>query len=175
MNEVLKNIQERRSIRKYKTTAVPQELVDQVIEAGLYAASGMDKQTAIIVEIANKEVIKKFSVSNNKIGGWAEGHDPFYGASVILLVLGDRASTNHNFDGSLMLGNMMLAAHSLGLGTCWINRAKEEFEMPEWQAWLKSIGVEGNYAGIGHLSLGYVEGEYPTAHPRKPNRVYYVK
>jgi nitroreductase len=175
MNEVLENIKNRRSIRKYKADPVPQELIDQVIEAGLYAASGADKQTAIIVAITNKEAREKITKINNTIGGWAPEHDPFYGAPVILLVLGDKASLNHDFDGSLILGNMMLAAHSLGLGSCWINRAREEFEMPEWQEWLKSIGINGNYAGVGHLSLGYADGEYPKAHPRKPNRVYYVK
>ncbi len=175
MNEVLKNIQERRSVRKYKAEAVPQELIDQVIEAGLFAASGADRQTAIIVAITNKDVIKKFTDSNRKIGGWGQEVNPFYGAPVILLVLGDKASLNHDFDGSLILGNMMLAAHSLGLGSCWINRAREEFEMPEWQEWLETIGIQGNYAGIGHLSLGYPEGGYPKAHPRKPHRVFYVK
>ncbi len=175
MNEVLKNIQERRSVRKYKADAVPQELLDQVIEAGIFAASGANRQTAIVVEITNKDTIKKFTDSNREIGKWGPEVDPFYGAPVILLVLGDKASLNHDFDGSLILGNMMLAAHSLGLGSCWINRAREEFEMPEWQEWLKSIGIKGDYAGIGHLSVGYPAEGYPQAHPRKPNRVFYVK
>ena len=100
--------------------------------------------------------------------------DPFYGAPVVLIVLADKAWPTHVYDGSLVMGNLMLAAHELGLGSCWIHRAKEEFERPEGQEILKSLGITEEYEGIGHCVLGYVEGEYPAAKPRKENWVYYI-
>ena len=174
-NEVLKAIKERRSIKAYKPDMVPAELIDQVIEAGLYAASGRNQQAAIIVAVTNKEVRDKLSEVNNKIAGFSEGMDPFYGAPVVLIVLGDKNWPTSIYDGSLVMGNLMLAAHSLGLGSRWIHRAQEEFEMPEYQALLKELGVEGEYVGIGHCILGYMDGEYPETPERLPTRVYYVK
>ena len=105
---------------------------------------------------------------NARFMGADPGADPFYGAPVYLIVLAERANRNHVYDGTLVMGNMMLAAHALGLGTCWINRAREEFDTPEWQAWLRSLGIEGDYEGIGHLSVGYPDGEPRPAKPRKP-------
>ena len=99
--------------------------------------------------------------------GKSEDADPFYGAPVYLIVLAERSNPNHVYDGTLMMGNMMLAAHAVGLGSCWINRAREEFEQPEWKAWLKSLGIEGDYEGIGHLALGYPDGEPHAPKPRK--------
>lgn len=173
MNEVLKAIKERRSIRRYKADMVPQELIDQVIEAGLWAASGKSTQCPIIVAVTNKELRDKLSKINAEIMGVKS--DPFYGAPVVLIVLADKAVPNHVYDGSLSLGNMMLAAHALGLGSCWINRARQEFEMPEWKEFLKELGIEGEYEGIGHCILGYADGNEPPMIPRKPNRVFYVK
>lgn len=168
MNPILEIIKTRRSIRKFKPDAVPQELVDQVIEAGTYAASGKGLQPWIVVDVRSSEIREKLRRENASLMNLPEGKDPFYGAPVWLLVLGERSNPNHVYDCSLMLGNMMLAAHALGLGSCWINRAREEFEQPEWQAWLKSLGVEGDYEGIGHLALGFPEGEPRPAKPRKP-------
>lgn len=168
MNPILEIIKTRRSIRKFKPDAVPQELVDQVIEAGTYAASGKGLQPWIVVDVRSSEIREKLRRENAALMNLPEGKDPFYGAPVWLLVLGERSNPNHVYDCSLMLGNMMLAAHALGLGSCWINRAREEFEQPEWQAWLRSLGVEGDYEGIGHLALGFPEGEPRPAKPRKP-------
>ena len=173
MNEVLQAIKERRSVRKYKPDMVPQELIDQVIEAGLWAATGKSMQSSIIVAVTNKAVRDKLSAINAKIMGVTS--DPFYGAPVVLIVLAAKSNANHVYDGSLSMGNMMLAAHALGLGSCWINRARQEFELPEWQRLLQDIGVEGEYEGIGHCVLGYVDGAAPAPLPRKANRVYYVK
>ena len=100
--------------------------------------------------------------------------DPFYGAPVVLIVLADKNAPTHIYDGSLVMGNLMLAAHELGVGSCWIHRAKEEFERPEGLEILKSLGIEGEYEGIGHCVLGYVDGEYPKAAPRKSNWIYFV-
>lgn len=175
MSEVLEKIKSRRSIRKYKPDAVPQEIIDQIIEAGLYAASGMGYQNAIIIQVTNKELRDEISKLNCEIGGWKEGFDPFYGAPAMLIVLAKKDWRNRVYDGSLVMGNLMLAAHELGIGSCWINRAKEEFETDWGKELLKSLGIEDEYEGIGHCALGYIEGEYPKAAPRKDKRVFYVK
>ena len=175
MSEVLDKMMTRRSIRKYKPDAVPQEYLDQIIEAGLYAASGKGMQSPIIIQVTNKELRDEIVKKNCEIGGWQEGFDPFYGAPAMLIVLAKKDSPNRVYDGSLVMGNLMLAAHELGLGSCWINRAREEFESEWGKNLLKSIGVEGDYEGIGHCALGYIDGEYPKAAKRKENRVFYVK
>ena len=175
MNEVLKAIKERRSIRAFKPDAVPAELIDQIIEAGLYAASGRNHQGSIILAVTNKELRDRLSVLNQQIGGFPEGMDPFYGAPAVLVVLEDKNWPTSVYDGSLVMGNLMLAAHSLGLGSCWIHRAKEEFELPEYKQLLKDLGAEGEYVGIGHCVLGYPACEYPEPPERKANRVYWYK
>ena len=175
MGEVLKEMKERRSIRKYKADMVPQEILDQIIEAGLYAASGMGGQNTIIIQVTKKELRDEISRMNCKIGGWEDGFDPFYGAPAMLIVLGKKDWPTHVYDGSLVMGNLMLAAHDLGIGSCWIHRAKEEFETQWGIDLLKSLGVEGEYEGIGHCALGYAEGETPKAADRKESRVFYIK
>ena len=175
MSEVLERMKERRSIRKYKPDMVPQETIDQIIEAGLYAASGKGEQAAIIIQVTNKELRDEIAKINQKIGGWGGGFDPFYGAPVILIVLGCKDWPTHVYDGSLVMGNLMLAAHDLGIGSCWIHRAKEEFDSQWGKDLLKSLGIEGEYEGIGHCALGYADGELPQAPARKKNRVFYIK
>lgn len=175
MNDVIKAMKERRSIRKYKTDMVSKEAIDQVIEAGLYAASGMNRQDVIIVAVTNKEVRDKLSVVNGKFGGMPEGMDPFYGAPVVLIVLGKKECPTCVYDGSLVMGNLMLAAHSLGLGSCWIHRAKEEFESEEYKKLLTELGVQGDYEGIGHCILGYMDGELLPVIERKADRVFYIE
>lgn len=169
-------IKERRSIKKYKANQpVSEELIDEVIEAGLYAASGRGKQSPIIIAVTNKEMRDKIAVQNAEIGGFGEGFDPFYGAPVILMVIANTENNTDVYDGSLVLGNMMLMAHELGLGSCWIHRAKEEFEDDFGKEILKELGIEGEYVGVGHLALGYADMELPAIPPRKENRVYYIR
>ncbi len=175
MSELLEKIKTRRSIRKFKSDAVPEELLERVIEAGTYAATGRNKQSPIIVAVTNKEVRNRLSRANCEIGGWQDGFDPFYGAPVVLVILADKNCVTAVYDGSLVMGNLMLAAHELGLGSCWIHRAKEEFEKPEWKQWLQSLGIHGEYVGIGHCVLGYVDGEYPQVPDRKDGWVYRVQ
>ena len=175
MNEIIRAMEERRSVRKFKSDIVPKEVIEQIIEAGLYAASGMGKQSAIVVAVTKKELRDKIAEDNRKIGGWGEGFDPFYGAPVILMVLGNKEVPTHIYDGSLMMGNLMLAAHSLGLGSIWIHRAKEESEMDEYKELLKSLGVEGEWEGIGHCAIGYADGSLPAAAARKENRVFWAE
>ena len=175
MSETMKTIRTRRSIRKFQDKMPERELIDRVIEAGTYAATGMGRQSPIIVAVLNKEVRDKLSRMNAEIMGAAEGTDPFYGAPVVLIVLADKAMPTHVYDGSLVMGNLMLAARDAGLGSCWIHRAREEFESEEGKALLKSLGITGDYEGIGHCVLGYVDGDEPEAAPRKDDYVYYVE
>ena len=173
MNTELQALLERRSIRSYKPDMVPQELIDQVIEAGLYAASGHSEQDSIIIAVTNKEVRDKLSQMNRAIMGTKS--DTFYGAPVVLIVLAPKSNKNGIYDASLIMGNLMQAAHAVGLGSCWINRAKQEFESEEGKQLLKDWGIEGEYEGVGHCILGYINGKVPPALKRKPNRVFYVK
>ena len=175
MNEVLNNIKSRRSVRKFKPDMIPDEALSKIIEAGTYSATGKNLQSPIIITVTSKEVRDKISDMNRKIGGWDDGFDPFYGAPVILIVLANKQCPTAIYDGSLVMGNLMLEAHEQGIGSCWIHRAKQEFESDEGKALLKELGIEGDYEGIGHCALGYVDGEYPAAAPRKDNWVYYIR
>lgn len=174
MSEVLTKMQSRRSIRNFKSDMIPKDILEKIVTAGTYAASGMNKQSPVIVAVTNKEMRDKLSEANAEVMG-RKGTDPFYGAPVILIVLANKECRTYLYDGSLVMGNLMLAAHELGVGSCWIHRAKEVFEQPEWKNWLKSLGIEGDYEGIGHCALGYADGEYPQLPPRKENWVYYVE
>ena len=175
MNEVIKAMKERRSIRKFKADMPKKEDLEQIVEAGLYAANGRGLQAADVIVVTNKEIRDKLSAANCKIGGWDSGFDPFYGAPAILIVLGNKNRSTYVYDGSLVMGNMMLAAHSLGLGSIWIHRAKEEFESDEWKKLLSDLGVEGDWEGIGHCAVGYIDGENPQAAPRNEGRVFWVE
>lgn len=172
MNEVLSAIHARRSVKKFKPDAVPAELIEQIVSAGIQAASGMNRQSPIVVAVTEKAARDALAKVNAEIRG--VDSDTFYGAPAVLVVLADRNVPTHVHDGSLVMGNMLLAAHALGLGACWIHRAKETFEKPEWQQWLKQQGVEGDYVGIGNCILGYADVE-PQSVPRRENRVFYVK
>ena len=175
MSDVLEQMKTRRSVKKYKPDMVPQEIIDKVTEAGLYAANGMGRQATIIIQVTNKKMRDKLSELNRQIGGWKEGFDPFYGAPAVLVVLGKKDCPTHVYDGSLVMGNLMLAAHELGVGSCWIHRAKEEFEKDFGKELLKSLGIEDEYEGIGHCILGYPEGDYPETPERKENRVFTIQ
>lgn len=173
MNESIKNMIERRSIRAYKPDMVKKEDIEEIVKAGTYAATGMNRQSPVIIAVTDQETRDKLSAMNAAIMG--TDTDPFYGAPVVLIVLADKSRPTYLYDGSLVMGNMMNAAHSLGLGSCWIHRAKEEFESKEGKELLKKWGVEEDYEGIGHCVIGYVEGDYPETKPRKEDYVYYVE
>ena len=175
MNEIIKAMEERRSVRKFKPAMPAKADIGQIIEAGLYAANGRGKQCAIVIAVTDKKLRDKIAEDNRKIGGWAEGFDPFYGAPVILIVLADRNWPTAVHDGSLVMGNLMLAAHSLGLGSIWIHRAREEFETDEYKQLLTDLGIEGEWLGIGHCAVGYAEGEIPKPAPRTDGRVFWVE
>lgn len=174
MSEVLKVLETRRSCRSYKPELIEEEKLQAIIKAGTYAATGMNRQSPIIIAVTNKELRDKLSVLNAKIMG-QENMDPFYGAPELLIVLADKSMPTYVYDGSLVMGNLMNAAAAVGVDSCWIHRAKEEFEMPEGKEILKSLGIEGDYEGIGHLILGYAANPVNDASPRKDNYVYYIR
>ena len=175
MNEIIKAMKERRSIRKFKSELPSKADLEQIVEAGLYAANGMGKQATKIIVVTDKKLRDKIMEMNRKIGGWDEGFDPFYGAPAMLIVLSEKDWRNKVYDGSLVMGNLMLAAHSLGLGSIWIHRAKEEFESDEGKEILKQLGIEGEWEGIGHCAVGYMDGELPHPAPRKEGRVVWTE
>lgn len=158
----------RRSVRKYTDRQVEDEKLDKVLTAGLYAPTGMNNQAPVMVAVRDKETRDKLSRINAAVMG-ASG-DPFYGAPCVIVVLSDPERMTWVEDGSLVLGNLMNAAHSLGLGSCWIHRAKECFDTPEGKALLRAWGVPENYRGVGNCILGYA-AEEPEAKPRKPGRI----
>ncbi|MCR5733495.1 MAG: nitroreductase [Lachnospiraceae bacterium] len=174
MNETLKVLETRRSCRNFKPDMIKDEELKAIIKAGTYAATGMGKQSPIIIAVTKKALRDEISAENRKIGGWNEGFDPFYGAPVILIVLADKGVPTHVYDGSLVMGNLMNAAESLGVASIWIHRAKEEFESEFGKSILKKLGIEGDYEGIGHCALGYAAEPAKEPVPRKADYVYYI-
>lgn len=172
--DALQNLMKRRSERSYKSDSIPEDVLETIIKAGTYAPTGRGLQSPIIIAVTDKDLRNKLSEMNAKIMGKEEGFDPFYGAPVVLVVLADKTIPTYIYDGSLVMGNLMLAAHALGIGSCWIHRAKEEFETDEGREILKSLGIEGDYEGIGHCVLGYAK-ETSETKPRKENYIYYIK
>ncbi|MBS7007769.1 nitroreductase [Anaerostipes sp.] len=173
MEETIKDLKERRSIRKFQDRQIDEADLQQILEAGMYAPTGMGMQSPVMAVIQERETIAKLSRMNAKIFG-NEDIDPFYGAPTVIVVLADKSRPTYIEDGSLVMGNLMNAAHALGLGSCWIHRAKQEFESEEGKELLRQWGIEGDYAGIGHCIIGYPDGERPEAKPRKENYIYRV-
>lgn len=172
MNEVLKCLKERRSVRKYRKEQISEEQLAQILEAGTYAATGMGMQSPIIVVVQDPAVIAKLSKMNAAVMGVSS--DPFYGAPTVIVVLANRERGTCVEDGSLVIGNLMNAAYSVGVDSCWIHRAREVFDSEEGKALLKEWGIDGDYIGVGHCILGYRDCELPQAKPRKENYVYRV-
>ena len=169
--EAMKNLLERRSIRKYTETQVPDDLLDKVLEAGLYAPTGMNRQNVIMVAVRDKETRDLLSKLNAQVMGSA--NDPFYGAPCVIVVLGDPENYPIVENGSLVLGNLMNAAHALGLGSCWIHRAKQVFDSEEGKALLKKWGLPEHLQGVGNCILGY-SAEDPAPRPRLEGRIVKV-
>lgn len=172
MTQTVKDMIERRSIRAYKPEQITEEQLSEILEAGKYAASGMGRQPIKFVVIQDKDTIAKLSKMNAQIMG--VDTDPFYGAPTVVAVLADKSVPTYYADGCLAMGNLMNAAHAVGVDSCWIHRAKEEFESEEGKALLAKWGIKGDYEGIGHCILGYHDGEYPAPAERKPDMVVRV-
>lgn len=172
MNEVLKSLETRRSIRSYLPEQIRDEELNQVLEAGTYAPTGMGRQSPVMVAVQKPELVKKLSQMNAAVMGSAD--DPFYGAPTVIVVLANADVPTYREDGALVMGNLLNAAHAVGLGSCWINRAKEVFESEGGRQLLKEWGIEGNYVGIGNCILGYIKGDVPEAKPRKDGYIVRV-
>lgn len=170
--DAMTNLLTRRSVRSYLETPIQRDVLDRILTAGTHAATCMNKQSPIILAVTNREMRDRLSRLNASVMG-AE-NDPFYGAPVVLVVLADRSIGTHVYDGSLVMGNLMLAAHAEGVSSCWIHRAKEVFDSAEGKDILQSLGIEGDYEGIGNLILGYTDQPEPAARPRKENYVYRI-
>ena len=171
MNNTVSDIVNRRSIRKYKPEQISREELDMVLQAGICAPTGMNRQSPLVIAVQNKEVRDRLSRMNAAVLG--TDSDPFYGAPTVVVVLADANSPHAVQDGSLVMGNMLNAAKAIGLGSCWVNRAKEVFDSAEGKSLLAQWGVQGDYIGIGHCILGYPDEE-PAMKPRKENYIYYV-
>lgn len=174
MNETLKVLENRRSCRNFKPDMIKDEELKAIIKAGTFAATGMGKQSPIIIAVTDKKLRDEISEENRKIGGWGADFDPFYGAPVILIVLAKKEVSTYVYDGSLVMGNLMNAAESLGVASIWIHRAKEEFEADFGKELLKKLGINEEYEGIGHCALGYAAEPAKSPAPRKDNYVYYI-
>ena len=172
MAETLTTLKTRRSCRAYKPEHIEEEKLNAILEAGTYAATGMGKQSPIILVIKDPEVRAKLTKLNAAAMGM--DIDPFYGAPELVVVLANKAIPTYLYDGSLVLGNMMNAAADLGVASCWIHRAKEEFESEEGKEILRQLGIEGDYEGIGNLILGYAAKPAGQAAPRKANYIYTI-
>ena len=172
MTDTLTTLKTRRSCRSYRPDRVEEEKMQAILEAGTYAATGMGKQSPVILVIRDPEVRETLRRINASVMG--VDMDPFYGAPELLVVLANKAVPTYLYDGTLVMGNLMNAAAALGIASCWIHRAKEEFESEEGRALLKKLGIEGDYEGIGNLVLGYAAKPAGAAAPRKPGYVYVV-
>lgn len=173
MNETLKILKERRSVRSYRPEPVRKEDLDAIVEAGLYAPSGKNFQSTKLIVVQDKTVIDQLEALNRQILGNPEA-TPFYGAPTVIVVLSDEKNPNWLQDGSLVMGNLMNAAAAVGVGSCWINRARETFELPAGKALLAGWGLSENWKGVGNCILGYSDGAVLGDKPRNEGRVLYV-
>ena len=173
MSEALEVMRQRRSVRSYKADPIPRELLEKVLEAGTYAPTGMGRQSPIILAVTDKALRDRIAKLNAAVMG--RDNDPFYGAPAVLVVLADKSVPTSLYDGSLVMGNLLNAAHDVGLGACWIHRAKEVFASEEGKAILRELGVEGDYEGIGNCIIGYAATPLPEAKPRKEGYVVWAE
>ena len=169
MNDTINCLLNRRSVRAYRPEQIKPEELKEILQAGLYAPSAMNLQSAVMLVIQDRETISTLSRLNAEVMG--RDTDPFYGAPTVIVVLADKNAPNHVQDASLVMGNLMNAAFSLGVDSCWINRAREVFEMPEARALLREKGISDDYVGVGNCILGYRSGELPAAPPRREGRI----
>jgi nitroreductase len=176
MNETIENLKTRRSIRKFKDEQITDEDLKTILEAGTYAPTGRGLQSPKIVVIQNPETIKEFSAWNRSYFpvDVPEDMDPLYGAKTLLIVLADSEVPTYVEDGASVLAVLVNAAHAVGVGSCWIHRAREEFASEKGKELLKEWGIPENYEGIGHVVLGYPGMEAPEPLPRKEDYIHFV-
>lgn len=172
-NMVLKSLKERRSIRRYEARQVEEDKLRTILEVGTYAATGMNRQSPIMVVVQDPDTREKLRKMNAAIMGNPD-MDPFYGAPTIVIVLADPNIPTCVEDGSLVMGNLMNAAYAVGVDSCWIHRARQEFDSEEGKQLLREWGIKGDYIGVGHCILGYRDCDMPEAKPRKQTYIYRV-
>ena len=170
MNETLRTLRERRSVRSYSPDPIPEEILEAILEAGTWAATGKNQQSPVMVLVRDPETIGYMEQLNAAAMGQTGSH-PFYGAPAVIVVLADGDNYNWLRDGSLVMGNLMNAAHSLGIGSCWINRCQEVFDTPEGKALLRKWGLGEHYRGVANCILGYPEGGFPAPKARKADYI----
>ncbi len=170
-NQVLECLKNRRSIKKYKDTPVEKEKLELILEAGTFAPSGKNRQSAVMVCVTDKDQVALLSKMNAEVLGMDS--DPFYGAPCVVVVFADSEMFTYIEDGSLVIGNMLNAAHSLGVDSCWIHRARQMFETEKGKELMKKWGLGENYKGIGNCVLGYADCEYPKASARKDDYIIF--
>ncbi len=172
MCDILNVLTGRRSVRKYRKDPVPEELLEKILEAGLYAPTGMNRQQTIILKITDPDTVRSLGLINGRLMG-SEGMDAFYGAPAVLAVLSPKDDPTAVEDGCSVIANMLNEAASLGLGSCWIHRGKKQFETPEGQEILRRAGIDPDaYLGIDNVIVGYADGPQPEAAPRKEGRIF---
>ena len=172
MNETIKTLTERRSIRKYKKEQIKPEQLEQILQAGQYAPTGMGAQSPVMVVVQDRQLIEKIGKMNAAVMGTES--DPFYGAPTVIVVFADRRRGTYLEDGSLVMGNLLNAAHAVGVDSCWIHRAKEVFETQAGKMLMQGWGLDENYVGIGNCILGYRDCDYPIPKPRKENYIIWA-
>ena len=172
MNNMIKLICERRSVRNFNDKEIPKDLLKEILNWGTFAPNGMGRQSATIIAITNKETINKIKKINSSILNRSD-FDPFYNAQTIIVVLANKNIPTYVKDGSAVITNILNAAFSLGIDSCWIDRAKETFETNEGKELLKKWGLTNEYEGIGNIALGYRNGELPAPAKRKENYIIY--
>ncbi len=173
MNKTIKDLMERRCIRSFTDQQISKEDLETIVKVGMYAPSGMGRQSAIMLVIQDEETLETLRRLNCTAVGNEYNRDNFFGAKTVIVVLADKNVRTHVYDGSVVMCNLMNAAHALGIGSCWIHRAKETFETEEGKKILKKFGIEGDYEGIGNCILGYSATKLPDPKPRKDNYVYW--
>lgn len=169
-NETLRTLRSRRSCKAYKPDQIADNELDTILDAGTWAPTGMGRQSPIMIAVQDKEDIAELERINAEVFKKPGAH-LFYGAPTVVVVLADAKMPTNVYDGSLVIGNMLNAAASIGVGACWIHRAKETFERPDGKALLKKWGIEGEYIGVGNCILGYAASEPSPALPRKDNYI----
>lgn len=170
MNETLQTLTQRRSCRAFTDRQVEEDVLQQILTAGSYAANGRGGQSARIVALQDPAEIAALERMNAGVLGQPDAH-PFFGAPTVCVILAAAGASTAVEDGALVIGNLMNAAWSLGVGSCWIHRAREEFATPEGKALLKKWGIAGDYIGVGHCILGYPAKPFAPAAPRKENYI----
>ncbi len=172
MKDAIETLLTRRSVRNFNGKPVPEDVLDTILKVGTFAPTAKGMQKPVIIAIKDRKVRDELAALNAKIMG-REGIDPFYGAPVVILVAVEKYDLSV-YDGASVIANMLDAAWALGLGSCWVHRAKEELETEFGKNLLKSLGLTGDYVGVGHVALGYFDGESPAPKPRKENYIYKI-